>query len=42
MKIVCDEIFSSLEEFDKFFLTMKYFKVKLFVPLLMNLIHNYT
>ena len=42
MKIVCGKIFSSLEVSDKSFLT-KYFKVKRFVLLLMNLmqiIHN--
>ena len=42
VKIVCGTIFLSLEESDEKFLTMKYFKVKHFVPLLMNLIHNYT
>ena len=42
MKIVCGKIFSSLRVSDENFLTMKYFKVKLFVPLLKNLMHNYT
>ena len=42
MKIVCGKIFSSLGVSDEKFLTAKYFKVKLFVPLLMNLMHNYT
>ena len=42
VKIVCGEIFSSLGVSDENFLTTKYFKVKLFVPLLMNLMHNYT
>ena len=42
VKVVCGEIFSSLEVSDENFLTTKYFKVKLFVPLLTNLMHNYT
>ena len=42
MKIVHGKIFSSLRVSDENFLTIKYFKVKLFVPLLKNLIHNYT
>ena len=42
VKIARGKIFLSLGVFDKNFLTMKYFKVKLFVLLLMNLMHNYT
>ena len=42
MKIVRAKIFLSLGISDKNFLATKYFKVKLFVPLLTNLMHNYT
>ena len=42
MKIVRGKIFLSLGVSDEIFLTMKYFKVKFFVLLLTNLIHNYT
>ena len=44
VKIVSGKIFSSLSVgvTDENFLTTKYFKVKLFVPLLKNLMHNYT
>ena len=42
VKIVRGKIFSSLRVSDENFLTTKYFKVKLFVPLLKNLMHNYT
>ena len=42
VKVVCGKIFSSLEVSDENFLTTKYFKVKLFVPLLTNLMHSYT
>ena len=41
VKIVCGKIFSSLGISNEIFLTMKYFKVKLFVPLLKSLMHNY-
>ena len=42
VKIVHGKIFSSSGIFDKKFLTTKYFKVKLFVSLLTNLIiHNH-
>ena len=42
VKIVRGKIFLSLRVSDKNFSTTKYFKVKLFVPLLKNLMHNYT
>ena len=42
VKIVCGKIFLSLWVSDENFLTMKYFKVKLFVPFLTSLMHNYT
>ena len=42
LQIVCGKIFSSLRVSDENFLTMKYFKVKLFVPLLKNLMYNNT
>ena len=42
VKIVCGKIVSFLRVSDENFLTTKYFKVKLFVPLLKNLMHNYT
>ena len=42
VKTVCGKIFSSLGVSDENFLTNKYFKVKLFIPLLTNLMHNYT
>ena len=42
VKIVRGKIFSSLGVSDENFLTTKYLKVKLFVPLLTNLMHNYT
>ena len=38
----CGKIFLSLGVSHENFLTMKYFKVKLFVTLLTNLLHNYT
>ena len=41
VKIVHGKIFSSHRVSDGKFLTAKYFKVKLFVPLLKNLMHNY-
>ena len=42
VKIFCGKIFSSLAVSEENFLTTKYFKVELFVPLLKNLMHNYT
>ena len=42
VKIVRGKILLSLRVSDERFLTTKYFKVKLFVPLLKNLMHNYT
>ena len=42
VKIVRGKIVSSLGVSDENFLTTKYFKIKLFVPLLTNLMHNYT
>ena len=42
LKIARGKIFLSLRVSDENFLTTKYFKVKLFVPLLKNLMHNYT
>ena len=42
VKIVCGKLFLSLGVSNEIFLTTKYFKVKLFVPLLTNLMHNYT
>ena len=42
VKIVRGKTFLSLGISDKNFLTTKYFKVKLFVPLLTNLMDNYT
>ena len=42
VKIVRGKIFLSLRVSDENFLIAKYFIVKLFVPLLKNLMHNYT
>ena len=42
VKIVRGKIFSFLRVFDENFLTTKYFKVNLFVPLLKNLMRDYT
>ena len=42
VKIARGKIFSSLRVSNEKFLTTKYFKVKFFVPLLKNLMHNYT
>ena len=42
VKIVRGKIFLSLGVSDENFLMTKYFKVKLFVSLLTNLMHNYT
>ena len=42
VKIISDKMFSSLSVSNKKFLTTKYFKVKLFVLLLKNLMHKYT
>ena len=42
VKIVCGKIFLSFRVSDKNYLTTKYLKVKPFVPLLKNLMHDYT
>ena len=41
VKIILGKIFSSLGVSTENFLTTKYFSVKVFVPLLTNLMHNY-
>ena len=42
VEIVRGKMFSSLGVSDENFLTTKCFKVKMFIPLLTNLMHNYT
>ena len=42
VKIVRGKIVSSLGVFEENFLTTNYFERQTFVPLLTNLIHNYT